>query len=71
MLILEQMTPDLQGTKNQWDQIDDFKWLKAEPSPHFSLLAEPERVEDKTWKYMVSGQLDTSVEEVLKGMGIR
>lgn len=29
--------------KNQWDQIDDFKWLKAEKSPNWSIISEEER----------------------------
>ncbi|KAJ4348502.1 uncharacterized protein N0V89_009878 [Didymosphaeria variabile] len=38
------VTDDAPSEKNQWDQIDDFKWLKAEPSPHWSILPESERV---------------------------
>jgi hypothetical protein len=38
---------------NHWDQIDDFKWLKAEASPNFSLLAEPQRVKDEVWRNKV------------------
>ncbi|KAK7182751.1 tubulin binding cofactor C [Paraphaeosphaeria sporulosa] len=41
------MTADLTSSTNQWDQIDDFKWLKAEASPHWSILPEPERVQEK------------------------
>ncbi|KAL1602672.1 hypothetical protein SLS60_006090 [Paraconiothyrium brasiliense] len=37
-------TEDTPSEKNQWDQIDDFKWLKVEPSPHWSILPESERV---------------------------
>lgn len=35
---------------NQWDQIDDFKWLKAGPSPNFSILAEDKRVGEDVWR---------------------
>ena len=37
------VSEQLQGVKNQWDQIDDFKWLKAEQSPNWSILPEAER----------------------------
>jgi hypothetical protein len=33
----------MKGVKNQWDQIDDFKWLKAEQSPNWRVLPEAER----------------------------
>lgn len=29
---------------NQWDQVDDFGWLKVERSPNWSVLPEAERV---------------------------
>ncbi|KAJ4313999.1 hypothetical protein N0V94_006683 [Neodidymelliopsis sp. IMI 364377] len=34
---------EMKGMKNQWDQIDDFKWLKAEQSPNWRILPEAER----------------------------
>lgn len=37
------VTDGLKQVKNQWDQIDDFKWLKAEQSPNWSILPEGER----------------------------
>jgi hypothetical protein len=56
---------------NQWDQIDDFKWLKAEPSPHFSILPEEQRVTDEVWKDKVSGGQDMSLDDVLITVGVR
>lgn len=35
---------ELRVLENQWDQIDDFKWLRAEQSPNWSILPEAERV---------------------------
>lgn len=35
---------EVRAVRNQWDQIDDFKWLKAEQSPNWSILPEGERV---------------------------
>ena len=34
---------ELRMVQNQWDQIDDFKWLKAEQSPNRCILPEGER----------------------------
>lgn len=35
---------EVEAARNMWDQIDDFKWLKAEQSPNWSILPEGERV---------------------------
>ncbi|CRK28047.1 hypothetical protein BN1708_015083 [Verticillium longisporum] len=43
-------------SKNQWDQVDDFKWLKAEPSPNWSVLPVDERLEDRIWSDVVPGE---------------
>ncbi|KAF1929047.1 TBCC-domain-containing protein [Didymella exigua CBS 183.55] len=40
----ELVSDELKPAQNQWDQIDDFKWLKAEQSPNWSILPEGERV---------------------------
>ncbi|KAG9197279.1 hypothetical protein G6514_001918 [Epicoccum nigrum] len=33
------------GEANLWDQVDDFGWLRAEPSPNWGVLPEGERVQ--------------------------
>lgn len=55
-------------TKNHWDQIDDFKWLKAEASPNFSLLGEAQRVGDGVWMDKVVESEER--EDVLRVLGI-
>lgn len=35
---------------NMFDQVDDFKWLRAEPSPNWSLMKEDRRVKDEKWE---------------------
>ncbi|KAF1920606.1 tubulin binding cofactor C-domain-containing protein [Ampelomyces quisqualis] len=53
---------------NHWDQIDDFKWLKAEASPNFSLLNESRRIREEVWKEVLESE---DLEEVLRVVGIR
>lgn len=36
----------VEGRRNMWDQVDDFKWLRAEHSPNWSVMRENERVKD-------------------------
>ncbi|KAK1829401.1 tubulin binding cofactor C-domain-containing protein [Podospora conica] len=54
---------------NQWDQVDDFKWLKTEHSPNWSILPEEERIEDGRWKVTLAGVPGEGVEEIFQKMG--
>ncbi|CAF3570445.1 unnamed protein product [Fusarium graminearum] len=56
--------------ENQWDQVDDFKWLKAGHSPNWTTLSENERLSDDLWRSVVPGQPGVSVEEALKKLNI-
>ncbi|KEY65391.1 hypothetical protein S7711_04288 [Stachybotrys chartarum IBT 7711] len=58
------------ATENQWDQVDDFKWLKAGHSPNWTVLSDSERLRDGVWKELVPGKPGASVEETLKAVGI-
>jgi hypothetical protein len=57
-------------TENQWDQVDDFKWLKADHSPNWTTLSEEERLGAELWEKVVPGQPGVSVEESLKKLGV-
>jgi len=43
--------------ENKWDMVDDFKWLRSDASPHWSVLPPSERVEDKCWRQIEDGSL--------------
>lgn len=55
---------------DQWDQVDDFKWLKAEHSPNWSVLPEAERQPEKVWKEIVPGKPGMSAGDILKEVGV-
>ncbi|KAI0016601.1 TBCC-domain-containing protein [Xylariomycetidae sp. FL0641] len=55
---------------NQWDQVDDFKWLKSEPSPNWSTLPEDQRVTEDTWKNIVCGNPSFSTDDILRKVGV-
>ncbi|KAK3376743.1 tubulin binding cofactor C-domain-containing protein [Lasiosphaeria ovina] len=55
--------------KNQWDQVDDFKWLKSDHSPNWSILPETERIPVDVWK-SVPGAPGVGVEDILKKVGL-
>ena len=65
----QQMVSSDEEVKNQWDQVDDFKWLKMEPSPNWSILPVQERLGDEICGHVID-EPGTSVEEELKKVGL-
>ncbi|EOA89754.1 hypothetical protein ACJQWK_02381 [Exserohilum turcicum] len=65
------ITPDFAQSANQWNQIDDFKWLKAEPSPHFSILPENERIPDQVWRDVVPRTNSATLEDTLEAVHVQ
>ena len=55
---------------NQWQQVDDFKWLRSEPSPNWSTLEEGRRVKADVWRDVVPGGPGIGTEDVLKAISL-
>lgn len=64
------ITKENAETQNQWDQVDDFKWLKSEPSPHWSVLPPEQRIKDSVWKDVVPGGPGLGLDEILKAVTV-
>jgi tubulin-specific chaperone C len=64
------MTSSEEPVLNQWDQVDDFKWLKSEHSPNWTLLSEAKRLQEKIWTTVVPGGPGVSTSDILKKLGI-
>lgn len=80
--------PDVDNTNNtdtsadQWDQVDDFKWLKSEPSPNWCVLPENKRIPETVWGDVLAGNggedaggdgsadASSSAEEILRKVGV-
>ncbi|KAI2777662.1 TBCC-domain-containing protein [Daldinia loculata] len=68
--------PELYATKleikseSQWDQVDDFKWLKTEPSPNWAVLPEDKRIPEDVWKNSVCGNPSLSTVDILRRAGV-
>ncbi|KAI1407282.1 TBCC-domain-containing protein [Hypoxylon sp. FL1857] len=68
--------PEFYATKleikgeNQWDQVDDFKWLKSEPSPNWAILPEEKRIPEDVWKNSVCGSPSLSTDDILRRAGV-
>ena len=58
------------AVQNQWEAVDDFKWLKLDPSPNWSKLGESNRVSGQVWTEVVPGGPKHGTEEILKAVGI-
>ena len=58
------------SNNNQWDQVDDFKWLRSDASPNWSVLPEAERLPETVWTGAVAGGPSLGTEDVLKAVGI-
>jgi len=56
--------------QNQWDQVDDFKWLKAEHSPNWSILPDEQRLKEEVWTTVVPGGPGVGLDDILRKIGI-
>ncbi|TIA14123.1 TBCC-domain-containing protein [Aureobasidium pullulans] len=56
--------------QNLYDQVDDFKWLKAEHSPNWSVLDKDNYIKDDVWKDIVPGSPKSGVDDILKAVGV-
>ncbi|RYP89558.1 hypothetical protein DL770_004331 [Monosporascus sp. CRB-9-2] len=61
---------ELNKAPNQWDQVDDFKWLKSDPSPNWSVLPEGERISDARWRDAFGGDPSPNADDILRKFGI-
>ncbi|KAH8718378.1 N-acetylglucosaminyl-phosphatidylinositol biosynthetic protein gpi1 [Beauveria bassiana] len=64
------MTESDKAAENQWDQVDDFKWLKAGHSPNWTTMSEAQILSDEIWTKVVPGRPGASVVETLAKVGI-
>ena len=55
---------------NQYDQVDDFKWLKAEASPNWKVSEVESRIKDEVWRDVVPGQPGIGPADILKAVGV-
>jgi hypothetical protein len=55
---------------NQWKEVDDFKWLRAEASPNWNVLDESKRVTEGVWRDIVPGGPGMGAEDVLRAVKV-
>jgi hypothetical protein len=53
------------STENQWDKVDDFKWLKVEASPNWSIIPSEKRIPEEVWTKWVPGAPGYALDDIL------
>ncbi|KAF2671782.1 TBCC-domain-containing protein [Microthyrium microscopicum] len=56
--------------ENMWDQVDDFKWLKAEQSPNWRLIKEDDRFGKEIWETIKGEESVDALGTALKAFGL-
>ena len=64
------MSTNNMSATNQWNQVQDFKWHKAERNPNWSELSPEETVPEETWAEIVPGGPGRSMDDILKAVGV-
>ncbi len=64
------MTASEAPYQNHWDQVDDFKWLKIEHSPNWSIIPEEQRIKAEIWTEVVPGGPGVGIEDIFKKIGL-
>lgn len=59
---LDHDRPDHQ---DRWNEVEDFKWIKPEPSPNWSLLDPSDAVPEEVWAEIVPGGPGWSLDDIL------
>lgn len=64
------LTDKQKAETNMYDQVDDFKWLKATPSPNWSVLPDEQAIPEDQWQTILAGKPGGCVDDILQSMGI-
>ncbi|KAG7293761.1 hypothetical protein NEMBOFW57_003818 [Staphylotrichum longicolle] len=64
------LTDKEKAETNLYDQVDDFKWIKATSSPNWSVLPDEEAIPDATWKKALAGGPGVIVDDTLRSLGV-
>lgn len=58
--------PNSHSLSDLWSQVEDFKWLKSEPSPNWKLLDDAAAVTEDVWKGIATAVPAWSLDDILK-----
>ncbi|KAL4897744.1 tubulin binding cofactor C-domain-containing protein [Aspergillus ambiguus] len=61
---------DCPDSQDCWNQVEDFKWIKPEPSPNWSLISPEDAVPEQVWAEIVPGGPGWSLEDILRAIKV-
>ncbi|KAL5337325.1 tubulin binding cofactor C-domain-containing protein [Aspergillus crustosus] len=61
---------DRLDTEDRWNVVEDFKWIKPEPSPNWSLLGQDAAVPEEVWTEIVPGGPCWTSDQILRAVKI-
>ncbi|KAL4879620.1 tubulin binding cofactor C-domain-containing protein [Aspergillus karnatakaensis] len=61
---------DRLDAEDRWNVVEDFKWIKPEPSPNWSLLGQDAAVPEEVWTEIVPGGPCWSSDQILRAVKI-
>ncbi|PIG86196.1 tubulin-specific chaperone c [Aspergillus arachidicola] len=61
---------DHPDSEDRWSQVEDFKWIKPEPSPNWSLIPRESAVPEEVWAEIVPGGPGWSLDDILRAINI-
>lgn len=56
--------------ENQWDKIDDFRWLKSTTSPNWSILPADAIISENVWTDFIPGGPSIGLDDILRKVGV-
>ncbi|KAJ5769262.1 Tubulin binding cofactor C [Penicillium odoratum] len=62
---------DCPDHQDRWSQVEDFKWIKPEPSPNWSLLDPSDAIPEEVWTEIVPGGPGWSLDDILRAIKIQ
>ncbi|KAL3482443.1 tubulin binding cofactor C-domain-containing protein [Aspergillus californicus] len=68
--VYQPLDHDRLDTDDHWNLVEDFKWIKSEPSPNWSLLGQDAGVPEEVWAEIVPGGPCWSLDEILRAVNI-
>ncbi|PKY08070.1 hypothetical protein P168DRAFT_286228 [Aspergillus campestris IBT 28561] len=58
------------GVEDRWNQVEDFKWIKPEPSPNWRLIPDADAVPEEVWAEIVPGGPGWSLDDILGALNL-
>lgn len=69
-MTLQALEQNFSDEQDRWSQVDDFKWIKPEPSPNWSILDPIDAVPEEVWAEIVPGGPGWSLDDILRATRI-